>query len=487
MISAAPTLDGIIADFAEPSLRQAASKRLAGNLGGSELMMLARDPELGIMLPAPGFPQTLRDARAWHAFVDECVAAGELAGSLPTDRGREPAHGLAVPGCVAVLLGAASPETDLSSLRPLLQLLGALFQQERRAESADVRISTARQDAERAAALARTVQAMHAKLQDALSDAHAARLDASARTAEAESLAEELRVQTAHLEEQAAELQTLNEELAQRTQDAVQARREAETADRAKSEFLASMSHELRTPINAIIGYAELLDMGIGGELSTEQRHHVERVRASSRHLLTLINDVLDLAKIEAGHMTVEHRKARIGPAITDAVSLLAIQADEKGLHLVDECAGTELSYFGDQDRVRQILANLLSNAVKFTEDGGTITVRCGSEDTPPPETHVDGDGPWTYVDVEDTGIGMSEEEAAAVFQPFVQATAGRTRAHGGTGLGLTISRQLARLMGGDLTLRTASGAGTCLTLWLPGSAPRSGSLDESIRVGAAS
>lgn len=479
-------LDGIIADFAEPSLRHAASERLARQLGGRELMVLARDPELGIMLPAPGFPQTLRDARAWHAFVNGCTSAGDLAGELPTERGQEPAHGVAVPGCVAVLVGGEAREADLSSLRPLFQLLGALFQQERRAESADVRISTAREDALRAAALARTVQAMHAKLQDALSDAYAARLDASARTAEAESLAEELRVQAAHLEEQAAELQALNEELAQRTEDAVRARREAETADRAKSEFLASMSHELRTPINAIIGYAELLDMGIGGELSTEQRHHVERVRASSRHLLTLINDVLDLAKIEAGHMTVEHTKAPIGPAISDAVSLLTIQADEKGLHLIDECAGTTLSYFGDQDRVRQILANLLSNAVKFTEDGGAITVRCGSAEAAPPDTYLDGKGPWTFVEVEDTGIGMSEEEAAAVFQPFVQAAAGRTRAHGGTGLGLTISRQLARLMGGDLTLRTESGAGTCLTLWLPGGAGRSGSLDESIRVGAA-
>lgn len=481
--AAAPVLDAMIADFAEPSLRRAAAERLASRLGGRELLLFARDPELGVLLPAPGFAQTLRGARAWRAFIDECDAAGELAGDLPTERGEEPAHGVAAPGCVAVLVGG-SGTADLASLRPLLQLLGALFQLERRTESADVRIASARQDAERAATLARTVQAMHAKLEDALSDAHAARADARARTAEAEALAHELRVQAGHLEDQAAELHALNEELERRRDEAVEARKAAETADRAKSEFLASMSHELRTPINAIIGYAELLDMGIGGELAVEQRHHVERIRASSRHLLTLINDVLDLAKIEAGHMTVDNRKSQIGPAISDAVSLLAIQAAEKQVTLIDECNGTDLHYFGDQDRVRQILANLLSNAVKFTEQDGIVTVRCGSMQAAPPDIDVDGDGPWTFVEVEDTGIGMSEEEAADVFQPFVQATAGRTRSHGGTGLGLTISRQLARLMGGDLTLRTELGAGSCLTLWLSGDTARSGMLDESIRVG---
>ncbi|MGH7465393.1 MAG: sensor histidine kinase, partial [Longimicrobiales bacterium] len=239
------------------------------------------------------------------------------------------------------------------------------------------------------------------------------------------------------------------------------------------------------TPINAIIGYTEILDMGIGGELSEEQRHHVDRVRGSSRHLLTLINDVLDLARIEAGHMTVEHSKWRVRPAIADALALLALQAEERTVHLVDDCRDRELSYFGDQDRVRQILANLLSNAVKFTAAGGTITVRCGSTDEPAPEAHLDADGTWAFIQVEDTGVGMTPAEAATVFQPFVQAAAGRTRSHGGTGLGLTIGRQLARLMGGDLTLRSEPGVGTCVTLWLSGQRARSGVLDESIRVNA--
>lgn len=487
------SLGELIADLAEPQNRADTAERLARRLGGESLIMFGKDPELGILLPAPGFPQTLRGAQAWRTFLEECTAAGEVTGELPPpgagidDDMSLPARGVCASGCVAVLLGSRAAEADLAPLVPFVRLLGSLFNQERRADSAEVRVTAARHAAERAGTLARTVQSMHARLEEALSDAQAARADARARTREAEGLAEELGIQAGHLEDQAAELEALNEELAQRTDEAVEARHAAETADRAKSEFLASMSHELRTPINAIIGYAELLEMGIGGDLSEEQRHHVERVRASSRHLLSLINDVLDLAKIEAGHMTVEHTKMNVRDTIADAVSLLALQAVEQGIDLENECAGTDLTCVGDPNRVRQVLANLLSNAVKFTGSGGTVAVRCGSSSDGDGSAAVAGDGQWTFVEVEDTGIGMSREEAAAVFQPFVQAAGGRTRAHGGTGLGLTISRQLARLMGGDLTLRTEKGVGSCLTLWLPAAVGRTGTLDESIRVGAAS
>ncbi|MBR9988412.1 MAG: hypothetical protein KFH98_01590 [Gemmatimonadetes bacterium] len=478
-------IDDLLAAFADPAQRPASAAVFARRLGADDLIMFAPDPELGVLLPAPGFRQTIRHAAAWRKFLDACTRSGGYTGELPIDDGSlKPVRGMAAPGCVAIIIGAGSREIDLSALHPALTLLGALFRQERVTAAAEVRASADRSAAERADTLARTVQAMHTQLAAALAEAEAARALARERTDEAEALVDELGVQAGHLQEQAAELETLNEDLAQRTSEAESARRAAETADRAKSEFLASMSHELRTPINAIIGYAELLDMGISGGLNEEQLHHVRRVRASSRHLLTLINDVLDLAKIEAGHMTVEHHKSNIRGAVADAVSLLALQAEEKGLSLTNECGRTDISYVGDVDRVRQILANLLSNAVKFTGDGGRISVRCGSAEQAP-GTAVDGSGPWTIVEVEDTGIGMSAEEAVEVFQPFVQAAAGRTRAHGGTGLGLTISRQLARLMGGDLTVRTEQGAGSCLTLWLPATEARPGTLDESIRVGA--
>jgi signal transduction histidine kinase len=492
MMSDGVALDELVAELAEPQTRAVAAGRLARHLGGDFFIMFAPDPELGILLPAPGFSQTLRNAGAWRDFLDACRAAGEHTGELPSpdtaaDPGeRVPARGIAGPVCIAVLLGPHAAAADLTPLVPALRLLGSIFNLERRADAADVRVSAARHAAQRAGTLARTVQSMHAQLEEALAEAHAARTDARTRTAEAESLAEELGIQAGHLEEQAAELEALNEELAQRTQEAVEARERAETADRAKSDFLASMSHELRTPINAIIGYAELMDIGVGGDLTEEQRHHVNRVRASSRHLLSLINDVLDLAKIEAGHMIVEQRKMNVRSTIADAVTLLALQAADKGVTLDDRCTGTELTCVGDPDRVRQVLANLLSNAVKFTETGGAILVRCGTSSDSDHGASLDGDGPWTYVEVADTGIGMAPEEAAAVFQPFVQAAAGRTRAHGGTGLGLTISRQLARLMGGDLTLRSEKGTGSTVTLWLPTTAGRAGKLDESIRVGVA-
>jgi signal transduction histidine kinase len=139
----------------------------------------------------------------------------------------------------------------------------------------------------------------------------------------------------------------------------------------------------------------------------------------------------------------------------------------------------------GDRDRVRQIIVNLLSNAVKFTPAGGTITVRCGTTGRPEPSAQVVGEGPWTSIAVEDTGIGIAPDQLPRMFQPFVQAEDGHTRTRGGTGLGLTISRQLARLMGGDLTVTSREGTGSSFVLWLPAVTPETGSLDPMIRVGA--
>ncbi len=252
-------------------------------------------------------------------------------------------------------------------------------------------------------------------------------------------------------------------------QEAQAARMEAERANQAKSEFLTMMSHEIRTPINAIIGYTEILEMGIAGPVNPAQRNQLERVRSSSAHLLGLINDVLDLAKVEAGQVTVEAERAVLQDAVDAALGLVRPQASERGLRVERRCSDkVPMVYRGDEDRVRQILVNLLSNAVKFTAGGGQIIIDCGSTSETPERTQLTGEGPWVFVSIQDTGVGIAPSEQEAVFRPFVQAESGHKRTRGGTGLGLTISRQFARLMGGDITLRSELGKGSTFTLWLP-------------------
>ena len=243
---------------------------------------------------------------------------------------------------------------------------------------------------------------------------------------------------------------------------------EAEAASNAKSDFLAKMSHEFRTPINAMIGYAELLEMEIAGPITPAQAKQLARIRASGEHLTGLVNEILDFAKIEAGGMRVEPSNGLASDAVDAALALIRPQAVHKGVELDGRPEnGTRVEYVGDPQRVQQVLANLLSNAVKFTPAGGKIHVRWNAgtrSDVPSSTSRL----LWASIAVEDTGVGISPTDMDRVFDPFVQVDEGYTRAQGGTGLGLAISRKLAEMMGGAITVESTLGKGSRFTLWLP-------------------
>jgi signal transduction histidine kinase len=246
--------------------------------------------------------------------------------------------------------------------------------------------------------------------------------------------------------------------------DAQAARREAEAANRAKSDFLAVMSHELRTPLNAIAGYAELMEMGIYGAVTPGQRTALDRIQRSQRALLSLINEVLNYARLESGAVTFELRAVRVAEAIAGAAPLVAPQLRAKGLVYRWDGCDPDLAVRADPDKLQQVLLNLLSNAVKFTNArpglAGSVEVSCGAPD--------DGAAHALAIRVRDTGVGIAAEKLGTIFEPFVQVETGLTRSQAGTGLGLAISRDLARGMGGDLTVESTPRVGSTFTLTLP-------------------
>jgi signal transduction histidine kinase len=296
------------------------------------------------------------------------------------------------------------------------------------------------------------------------------------RAEEVQELATELEAQVTtgeqlqeELEQQVEEAQALQEELEQTNQElmralsgtkearlhAEEARRQAEQANAAKSQFLAMMSHELRTPLNAIAGYVNLLEMEIRGQLTPEQKQDISRIKHSQETLLRLIEDVLSFARIESGRLEYHYEDVPIDTILSALHSFVEPRLAQKGLaYHVEEC-GADVLASVDRDKVQQILLNLLSNAIKFT-DSGRIDISCVTDDA-----HI-------RIEVRDTGRGIRADQRDRIFEPFVQGEASLTRTSEGTGLGLAISREFSRAMGGDVTVESEPGRGSAFTLMLP-------------------
>ena len=248
----------------------------------------------------------------------------------------------------------------------------------------------------------------------------------------------------------------LEETVQQRTSELLLARDAAETANKAKSVFLANISHELRTPLNAILGFSSL--MRREPDVSPSQQERLDIINRSGEYLLTLINDVLEMAKIEAGRLQLESAPFDLGAMVRDVADMMRLRAEEKGLRLLlDQSSAFPRHIKGDEARLRQILINLTANAVKFTSHGG-VTIRLGLRRD---------DRPHLLIEVEDSGVGIKPEDQKRLFQPFVQL--GEPAAQKGTGLGLTITRQFVELMGGSIGVASTPGKGSIFRVELPG------------------
>ena len=234
---------------------------------------------------------------------------------------------------------------------------------------------------------------------------------------------------------------------------------EARNASMAKSAFLATMSHELRTPLNAILGYTELMELGVAGPINQQQTQQLERITASAWHLLSVIEEILTFSRVEAGREEVRLEAVPLRDLMEETAAMIEPVAQRKAIDFAVELNGPDGSIRTDRGKLRQILLNLLSNAVKFTETGGVQFIA------------TRGAG-GVHFEVRDSGFGIAPENLERVFEPFWQGANGSTRKIGGTGLGLTVSRQLAQLLGGDVHVRSALGEGSVFTVFIPSAPP---------------
>ena len=290
-------------------------------------------------------------------------------------------------------------------------------------------------------------------------------------------LNEQLEESMAELELNQVELQTMNAELNLQKEMAHEAKSQAEEASRAKSEFLANMSHELRTPLNSVIGFSEVLEDELVGQLNAKQHEYVANILNSGRHLLSLINDILDLSKVEAGKLTLEPSTVKLRELISDSLTMLQEKALKHNLHLDLELPGNcDIELIADGRKIKQIMFNLLSNSVKFTQDGGNILVRVrrrSLSDFLAEGLYIQGEiqpemGDFMEIAVEDNGIGIDQEDIPRLFKEFSQLDSPYTKEYEGTGLGLALTKRLVELHGGLVGVESDIGKGSRFFFAIP-------------------
>jgi signal transduction histidine kinase/DNA-binding response OmpR family regulator len=392
--------------------------------------------------------------------------------------------GAATPFCIVVSPAIARRMVhaviEVASFKPFTDIQLALFEQMMPIVGANLdvyfRIEETQTLLEKSQLQAVELQTTGEELLTQSEEVNAANEELRHRSEELEHLNQELRVSEEEMREQREELQAVNEELSLKTAaleerqlQLERARAEADIASRYKSEFLANMSHELRTPLNSLLILAKSLSDNNEKNLNEDQVESAQIIHESGSHLLQLINDILDLAKVEAGKMDIRPNKIGVGDLTANIERRFKRLCENKQLRLSvrKEIEAPEF-VFSDQGKIDQIVNNLVSNAIKFTDKGGvTIIVR-------PPSagelaTH---DNPALVVEVEDTGIGIPENKLHRLFRSFEQLDSASDRRHAGTGLGLAISLKLARLLGGDIDVSSTDGVGSCFTLFLPSVAP---------------
>jgi signal transduction histidine kinase/ActR/RegA family two-component response regulator len=389
-----------VAEMAEPDRRADAARLLAAQVDADDLTVFVRDPDIGQSLPAPGFPQTLQGGREWRNLVEDAVRDGSADAAVKSADGQPTrARAIALPdGTVLAFLGMSDPIIDVPRVRILLPLLGALFRSE---------LATRRAEAE--SALARKAAADAVEL-------------------------------TGKLETTRGDLQ--------------RALMVAESASRARDEFLATVSHELRTPLTSMIGWIQVLRDEKNPQIVTEGLDTIDRnARAQSR----LIEDILDFSRIDAGKVRLDVQPVDLSHVVDAALEVARPAADAKGVGLdrvLDPNAGPVA---GDPDRLQQVIWNLLSNSVKFTSRGGRVQVR------------LERNASQAMLTISDTGEGIPESFLPHVFDRFSQADSTSTRTHGGLGLGLGIVRHLVSLHGGTVqAFSPGLGKGSSFVVRLP-------------------